>query len=359
MGSWLRTHFHTFVYPGLVSLFAAIQNSSDRYQSNNPSVASTSLEVNRKTNSWSFDSITDDFYPSLPSELRRLAWLYEKELPAAKKKTEVASSSYYNFNYTSHVLFVHWDELSIDKIFSGECFDGGRGALNFDILRETLKSAESKRRVMGASRLLFAGRDVWLLHVMAQKRGMDSLFIPEISRRVAGAPKDILISFLKSRGFTGDELLVDTGFVGSIPKAINAATGGNLKFVLMSQTEIFGRESESMEAGWRAGNSKEDIKAKKRPQQLFPQRAAARNEALQTEYLPKYWASGTVKMIDDKEQVIQYLANITEFVKAAVLTSCVWRGAKFGIDNKGKHLLAPPKPPKPEYLGKKSVSTFW
>ena len=224
-------------------------------------------------------------------------------------------------------------------------------------------SAESTKKALGCTQLLFAGRDVWAYEIMARKRDISSLYIPEISRKVV-SNNFALKALLDEYGFTGKELLVDTGFMGSIPRGIDFAMGTNLKFVLMSQNAVAvsfhnydiqksgytpdGKKITYTNSGIPIVDghpqTKEDHRVVQRPNQIFPNRANSRGEALETEYLPKYFASGTIR----EGKVIQYLASAEEIVAAAFLTSNIWRGAKYGRSDNGAYLPPPPKPENPQ-----------
>ncbi len=232
-----------------------------------------------------------------------------------------------------------------------------RGKVHFDLIREALLSADSTRKALGCSKLLFAGRDVWAFEIMAQKRGIPSLFIPEISRRVVQNER-ALRELVDSYGFTGNELLVDTGFAGSIPRNMNTNLGCNLKFILLSQ-DGFGSFAGPTSSSGHIGigipitNHKEDERAVSRPNQIFPNRSNVRGEALEIEYLPKYWASGTIHIdyaapehdVFDppSSKVVQYLATPQEIIAAAFLTSNIWRGVKYGRNDDGSYKSAPIK----------------
>ena len=167
--------------------------------------------------------------------------------------------------------------------------------------------------------------------------------------------------------FTGNELLVDTGFAGSIPKNINANLGCNLKFILLSQDKIssfmgpHNIDEGHIQIGKPVTSHKEDLRAIERPNQVFPNRANVRGEALEIEYLPKYWASGTIDYsnyegnegFSEPPIVIQYLARSEEIIAAAFLTSNIWRGVKYGRNNDGSYIKPPPKEERKGPIAKK------
>jgi len=324
--SWLRDHFHHFVFPAFVCA-RSLQNASKQdIQKYFPVV---------------LPEVPADKWINLPTELRKLNALAES-MP--KSQPLVGPNIFGSSLYSG---FESWSP-------------NNRGKLHFDIIKNALLSAESTRKALGCTKLLLAGRDVWAFEIMARKREIHSLYIPEISRKVVSDPFALRI-LLKEYGFTGNELLVDTGFMGSIPRGINVAMGTNLKFILMSQnpvsTSFIHKNNEQQHSGYTPDGkkvtyvtnsvsykgqfpqTKEDERIVNRPNQIFPNRANARGEALETEYLPKYFASGTVR----EDKVIQYLASAEEIVAAAFMTSNIWRGAKYGRSDSGAYNPAPPK----------------
>lgn len=134
-----------------------------------------------------------------------------------------------------------------------------------------------KRQADGRT-ILLPGRDVWIFEVLARREGYPTKFIPQCSRL---AVHNIVI----------DEqyLILDTGFMGSIPRALN-------------QHEFFMISSHLKE------------------HQNFPSMAGSRSLALQIEYLPKYWKTGYAR----EGLVGQELSDPPEFMKAAVLTQQVY-----------------------------------
>lgn len=323
--SWLRDHFYRFVYPALA---AARLEKNPR-----------SMDI-EKHFPVAIPEVPEDKWTNLPSELRKLKAL-DESLKAQKKSKPSFDSSSYVWSYDNE----KWTPNS-------------RGKVHFDLIREALLSAESTRKALGCSKLLFAGRDVWAFEIMAQKRGIPSLFMPEISRKVV-QNKEALAALVKQYGFTGEELLVDTGFAGSIPRNMNEKLGCNLKFILLSQDSIMSFMGPKSDVGGHVGiglpftRHKEDERALLRPNQIFPNRSNVRGEALEIEYLPKYWASGTIDniyMMPNSDvfdrplaSVIQYLSSPDEIVAAAFMTSNIWRGVKYGRNENGSYKSAPPK----------------
>jgi len=306
MGNWLRDHFYQFVYPAICLAKQCMDKSNSNY---NYGYGYQEYSADPKD--------VSDFFPvRIPIEEYESCKWWNTFPPELRKLRALCDQ-----------LNIGWSTLTYNR--------RDRGNLHFDVLRETLLAAERKRQVMGCDRLFLAGRDVWALEVMARKRDIKTLFLPEISRNVVNHhDREAVKVFLTKAGFTGKELLVDTGFMGSIPLAINEIIGCKLEFLLMSQRDrnFPNLQNESLEVIGRKPENDQDRNCFRRPNQLFPQRKKARNEALETEYLPKYFRSGLI--LDGK--VKQFLSEPQEIVLAAILTSDIWRGVKFGRNAKGK-----------------------
>ena len=123
-------------------------------------------------------------------------------------------------------------------------------------------------------------------------------------------------------------------------------------------------EKGHIQIGTPVTSHKEDMRAIERPNQVFPNRANVRGEALEIEYLPKYWASGTITVPDwntsttEESKVIQYLAKPEEIIAAAFLTSNIWRGVKYGRKDDGSYMLPPPKEERKVQFGIKKHKPF-
>jgi hypothetical protein len=135
------------------------------------------------------------------------------------------------------------------------------------------------------------GRDVWAWEVLARRQSMRTYFNPVISRSVARDDQALLESM---RGWPLDwsrALVFDTGFSGSIHRAICRVTHKRPDLLLLSGTN-----------------------------QIFPNHSGSRAKALAIEYFPKYWRSGCVR----EGMPVQYLATLEEFIRAAALTIWLW-----------------------------------
>jgi len=293
--SWLRDHFHNFVFPA----FMAAEKRSD--------------EIGEP-----FDVRPSPHAPErLPTELKKL-WTLCKEhnVPWAYDVREV-------------------------NIHGGTSHFRETAKIHHKILRATLDSAVVALRDEKCDRLLLGGRDTWTFAVLCEKRRIPYLFVPELSRAVADRPE--IKDFLASRGFTGRELFLDTGFAGSIPKCL-ANHYGRIPFAfrLMSQSDQLSVKSSIMtdlDPMLGKGHRKIQERIKRKPNQLFPNRQNARSEAVETEYLAKYWRTGTFwnkgKIPGDPEfeigkvEIVQYFADKRSIQRAALLTSQLWRGIPF------------------------------
>ena len=253
---WLREHFHTFVFPAFM---AAEKKSTEIGSPFNVKISPQAPE-------------------ELPTELRKLWTLcMDMKVPWEYDVREVNSHS-----------------------GSSKYRESAR--IHNRILNDTLKSAQSTLRHEGCSRLFLGGRDVWTYAVLCSRIRIPYMFVPELSRTVSS--RAACKPFLESCGFTGDELFLDTGFAGSIPRNLQKFwPGQKFKFRLMSQDDVqvveeYSPKSELIDCDPFVENKTRKVvtkpsKYRRRPNQIFPNRAKARSEALETEYLAKYWKSGT------------------------------------------------------------------
>ncbi len=245
---WLRNHFHEFVFPAFMA--------SEKLTS----------QIGQP-----FDvKISPKAPEELPTELKKLWTLcMETNTP--------------------------WD-FDVREInhYGGQSKYREQARIHHRLFVDTLKSATAAIRAEGCSRLFFGGRDVWSLAVLSARHRIPYLFVPELSRNVSTRPE--VKPFLESLGFDGTELFLDTGFAGSIPRNMQKYWPERpFKFRLMSQNDVLVDKShfEDCDPLKDGKFRKEIVRYKRRPNQLFPNRAKAREEALSTEYLAKYWRAGT------------------------------------------------------------------
>lgn len=144
----------------------------------------------------------------------------------------------------------------------------------------------SMKKKANHKQIFLPGRDVFIFEILARREGYPTVFMPECSRQTVGALAKQLDLSIR------DCYLFDTGFFGSIPKALRSK-----KFSMVSYN--------------RRGS---DI-------QVFPRLSYSRGLALKIEKTPKYWTSGR---IDAEGGVVQDQSDLFEFERAARLTIAVY-----------------------------------
>jgi hypothetical protein len=137
--------------------------------------------------------------------------------------------------------------------------------------------------------ILLPGRDVFIFEILARREGYPTIFVPECSRQTVNALYEKLGSSIS------DCYLFDTGFAGTIPKALRTK-----RFNMLSHHDMSGSV------------------------QVFPRLSFSRGLALKVEKTPKYWSSGR---IDPENAVVQDQSDIFEFARAARLTIEVYRNS--------------------------------
>lgn len=252
----MRDHFHNFVFPA----FMAAEKKN--------------TEIGEP-----FDVKASPHAPEkLPSELRKL-WTLCQE----------------------HGVPWEYDVREVNA-HGGSSKYREQAKVDHNVLNTTLDSAMAAMRHEGCDRLFLGGRDVWAFAVMCERRRIPYMYVPELSRYVSSRPE--VKPFLEARGFRGEkELFLDTGYAGSIPRNLAAHfPGSKFKFRLMSQTEQFvHKAAESMlvdclpeeNGGKQRKYQNKKERWKRYPNQLFPNRKTAREEAMFQEYVAKYQRSGT------------------------------------------------------------------
>jgi len=177
----------------------------------------------------------------------------------------------------------------------GENYDGVEGS---DVLHSMLCNSmrRLKRKMQRKGSLLLPGRDVWAWEVMARKLSVNSTFDPRVSRSVANNQKAlrVCIDEWQIKDWS-DVLFFDTGFSGTIPKAIaNAEKLPQINCLLLSSHDP--------------------------SRQIFRTHTGSRAKALAFEYLAKYFVSGTHR----DGAPYQELNLLDDFIKAALLTTWLW-----------------------------------
>ena len=155
---------------------------------------------------------------------------------------------------------------------------------------------ELKRRTKKKATVVYPGRDVWCWEVLSRRLGMPSLFDARISRSIATNEKAIKKAIEPWQISDWNRtVLFDSGYAGTVPRAIGKAAGLDKAWVLM-------------------------LSAVNEGEQIFKTHTKARKKALACEYLAKYQKRATVR--DDAPY--QELAGLEEFIKAALLTIWLW-----------------------------------
>jgi hypothetical protein len=275
--SWLRNHLRHFVLPGIYSL------------AHSRGKTITALDVKPRDK---------EVRPSTDCKFVEAGMLYAVVSSILKKDDptrEIALGLCRQIGRAKDAEFVY----EIDKRGGikglGEGYDGVEGS---DVLHSMLCNSmrRLKRKMRRNGQLLLPGRDVWSWEVMARKLAVGSTYDPRVSRSVACSQSAIktCIDDWKIQNWS-DVLFFDTGFSGSIPRAIGQAVGLNdINVLLLS--------------------SMDDKK------QIFRTHTGSRKKALAFEYLAKYFQSGTTQ----GGKPYQALADLDEFIKASLLTIWLW-----------------------------------
>jgi hypothetical protein len=166
-----------------------------------------------------------------------------------------------------------------------------------DVIHSIIKNTWRSLKEIAEDRIIILpGRDVWAWEVLARKNNHPTIFDPRISR-IYCSNRSVLEQTCKEWDVDFKKALIfDTGFAGSIPRAISSVVGTDVKFLLLSS---------SNRKGWT---------------QIYPNHKGSRSKVLCIEYFPKYFKTGTVL----KGEPTQFLASPLEFVKAAAFTIWLW-----------------------------------
>jgi hypothetical protein len=178
----------------------------------------------------------------------------------------------------------------------GRHYPGVEGA---DVLHSFLgNSMRALRRLTRDkdARVIYPGRDVWAFEVMSKRNSVRSVYDSRVSREIDRHEEAF-------KGVVGSwdvpdwskVLAFDSGYAGTVPRAIGRVAGQDkINIIMMSA-----REAEF---------------------QLFSGHTGSRAKALALEYLAKYRKRCLVR---DGEPY-QPLADLEEFIKAALLTIWLW-----------------------------------
>lgn len=162
-------------------------------------------------------------------------------------------------------------------------FDPAELTVIKNVWRSVKKNAKGKQ-------ILLPGRDVFIFEVLARRENYPTIFWPECSRQTVEEMAEEI-----DHHFTRNVYLFDTGFVGSIPRALNTK-----KFGLLSYND----------------------RSKTVGTQIFPHLSLSRGLALRIESTPKYWESGRVVPhgFPPSGEIHQDFSPRPTFVQAARLT---------------------------------------
>lgn len=169
------------------------------------------------------------------------------------------------------------------------------------------------KKLAGSRQMLLAGRDVWLFEVLARLEDFPTIFRSDISSIVAPHVKE---------DYTACYLL-DTGYHGSVPKAMKIESYGLIKLTSDSPTE----------------KKKHQVFPRMRLIRYHPQTGVPiggpqnnlENLAGNLECMYKYWTQGSIlPLIDNyvygpwpEPKIVQTLSSKAEFAVAAMTTRLV------------------------------------
>lgn len=275
--SWLRNHMRHFVIPGVHALARAdgrALRESDLKPSDREVRPATVCEYPE----------AGMLYAVVSSVLKKSNTTRDVALGLCRSLGKPGDSKFvYQFDSQNRVK-----ELA-------EGYEGIEGA---DVLHSfVLNSIKSlKRKTHKRATVVYPGRDVWCWEVLSQKLGLPSVFDSRVSRDVAGHEPALKKAMADWHVSDWERtVLFDSGYEGTVPRAIGRAAGIKNINVLM-------------------------LSASKTNEQIFPTHAKSRRKALACEYLAKYQKRSVVR----DGEAYQELAGLDEFIKAALLTIWLW-----------------------------------
>lgn len=275
--SWLRNHMRHFVIPGIHALGRA----------NGRRICEADIKPSDR-----------EVRPASVCEYPEAGMLYavcSSILRKSDPTREVALGLCRHIGKPGDAEFVYQLDSQNRVKELAEGYDGVEGA---DVLHSfVLNSVKSlKRRTRKKATIVYPGRDVWCWEVLSRKLGQPSVFDSRVSRDVAGNEKALKKAIADwSVPDWNRTVLFDSGYEGTVPRAIGKAAGLQNVNVLM-------------------------LSAVRSHEQIFPTHSKARRKALACEYLAKYQRRSVV--IGD--EAFQELADLEEFIKAALLTIWLW-----------------------------------
>lgn len=175
-----------------------------------------------------------------------------------------------------------------------------RAQVIHSFIKSSLRGLKNLSDESGIS-LVLTGRDMWPWEVLARKMGIATIYDPRISRNVAGS-QGALYEAVCSWGLhdLNRSVIFDTGFAGTIWRAICQVTGDKPKNIMVSATD-------SMAQQWKNMN-----------------KSCARQVAFCVEDTPKYHRSGKVTNPYENPKPYQTLGDRKVFIDTIALTIWMW-----------------------------------
>ena len=283
--SWLRNHMRHFVLPGVHTIAR---------RGGGTALLDRDIKPSDRT-----------VRPSTKCKYVEAGMLYavaSSVLPKGNETREVALGLCRQIGQGDDAEFVYELDLGGRGDYTGErvkkLAEGYEGVEGADVLHSFIMNSvkELKRRSRKQGQAIYPGRDVWCWEVMSRRLGMPSHYDSRVSRSIATNPKAIESVVKGWKGIDWEKaILFDTGHQGTVPRAIGQAAGLEKMIVVM-------------------------LSAVENEEQIFRTHAKSRKKALACEYLAKYRKRATVR--DDAPY--QELAELEEFIKAALLTIWLW-----------------------------------
>ncbi len=288
--SWLRNHFRHFVIPGIQTIVR------DRGRSDGHLTDADIKQSGKRVR------------PSTKCKYVEAGMLYSlvsSILPRSNVTREIALGLCRQIGQGDDSEFVLELDLgrNSDRVRDrgrvAELADGYNDVSGPDVLHSFITNSVKtlKKRTNRQSTVIYPGRDVWCWEVLSRKLGMPSLYDPRVSRDVAR--NEFVLKKVMADWSVPDwkkTVLFDSGYAGTVPKAIGRAAGldESMNVVMLS--------------------------AVKSEEQIFPTHAKARKKALACEYLAKYRKRTVIRNLE----AVQELAGLEQFIKAALLTIWLW-----------------------------------
>jgi len=280
--SWIKDHIRQFVIPGIRTIARA----------NGRTLVDDDIK-----------RVDKALRPSTKCEYLEAGLIYSlvaSILPKTNETREVALGLCRQVGKANDAEFVYELDLGgrgVDNRVKDLSF-GYQGVEGADVLHSFISNSvkELKRRTRKRATAIYPGRDVWCWEVMSRRQGMPSHYDSKVSRSIATNAK-AMAKVIEPWEIPDWErtVLFDTGHAGTVPRAIGKAAGVQRMLVIM-------------------------LSALNNEEQIFKTHAKSRKKALACEYLAKYRKRATVR----NDEPYQELADLEEFIKAALLTIWLW-----------------------------------